>query len=93
MKKLLSVLLTLAALAALCVPVLAAEENGEAPEKAPVFVRIWGKVSPWEGKGIYLKNDSGDGSLDQVVVHVGEKTPAVARRWTRPRACPWTWRR
>ncbi len=76
MKKLLSVLLTLAALAALCVPVLAAEENGEAPEKAPVFVRIWGKVSPWEGKGIYLKNDSGDGSLDQVVVHPGE-APAV----------------
>ena len=76
MKKLLSVLLTLAALAALCVPVLAAEENGEAPEKAPVFVRIWGKVSPWEGKGIYLKNDSGDGSLDQVVVHPGE-VPAV----------------
>ena len=51
MKKLLSVLLTLAALAALCVPVLAAEENGEAPEKAPVFVRIWGKVSPWEEIG------------------------------------------
>ncbi len=77
MKKLLSVLLTLAALsAALCVPA-AAEEAKEAPETAPAFVRVWGKVSPWEGKGIYLKNDSGDGSLNEVVVHVGEKTPAV----------------
>ena len=79
MKKLLSVLLTLAALsAALCVTAAAEEAKAEeAPEKAPAFVRVWGKVSPWEGKGIYLKNDSGDGSLDQVVVHVGEKTPAV----------------
>lgn len=86
MKKLLSVLLTLAALsAALCVPAAAQEdadgktqEKGPAiVEKAPAFVRVWGKVSPWEGEGIYLKNDSGDGSLDQVVVHVGEKTPAV----------------
>jgi len=80
MKKLLSVLLTLAALsAALCVPAAAeeAKETAEAPEKAPAFVRVWGKVSPWEGEGIYLKNDSGDGSLDEVVVHVGERTPAV----------------
>nr|WP_325211468.1 stalk domain-containing protein [uncultured Oscillibacter sp.] len=80
MKKLLSVLLTLAALsAALCLPAAAeeAKETSEAPEKAPAFVRVWGKVSPWEGEGIYLKNDSGDGSLDQVVVHVGERTPAV----------------
>lgn len=87
MKKLLSVLLTLAALsAALCVPA-AAEEAKEAAgktqekgpaivEKAPAFVRVWGKVSPWEGEGIYLKNDSGDGSLDQVVVHPGD-APAV----------------
>lgn len=79
MKKLLSTLLTLAALsAALCVPA-AAEEAApapEAPEKAPAFVRVWGKVSPWEGEGIYLKNDSGDGSLDQVVVHPGE-APAL----------------
>ena len=88
MKKLLLVLLTLAALSALCVPALAAEEAKDAAaktqdkgpaieEKAPAFVRVWGKVSPWDGEGIYLKNDSGDGSLDQVVVHVGEKTPAV----------------
>lgn len=76
MKKLLSVLLTLAALsAALCVPAAAAEtaeETPEAPETAPAFVRVWGKVSPWEGNGIYLKNDSGDGSLNEVVVHPGE---------------------
>lgn len=86
MKKLLFVLLTLAALSALCVPALAAEKDADGKtqekgpaivEKAPAFVRVWGKVSPWEGEGIYLKNDSGDGSLDQVVVHVGEKTPAV----------------
>lgn len=86
MKKLLFVLLALAALSALCVPALAAEKDADGKtqekgpaivEKAPAFVRMWGKVSPWEGEGIYLKNDSGDGSLDQVVVHVGEKTPAV----------------
>lgn len=79
MKKLLSALLTLAALsAALCVPA-AAEEADPAPEASetpPAFVRVWGKVSPWEGEGIYLKNDSGDGSLNEVVVHPGE-APAV----------------
>ncbi len=79
MKKLLSVLLTLAALSAvLCLPAAAeeAKEAAEAPEKAPAFVRMWGKVSPWEGSGIYLKNDSGDGSLSEVVVHPGD-APAV----------------
>ena len=81
MKKLLSVLLTLAALSAtLCLTAAAAETEaapaGEEPEQAPVFVRVWGKVSPWDGEGIYLKNDSGDGSLDQVVIHPGD-APAV----------------
>lgn len=78
MKKLLSILLTLAALsAALCIPAAAEEAKAEEPETPPAFVRVWGKVSPWEGEGIYLKNDSGDGSINEVVVHVGEKTPAV----------------
>lgn len=77
MKKLLSILLTLAALsAALCVPAAAEEAKAEEPETPPAFVRMWGKASPWEGEGIYLKNDSGDGSLDQVVVHPGD-APAV----------------
>lgn len=79
MKKLLSMLLTLAALsAALCVPAAAeeAKDAAEEPETVPAFVRVWGKVSPWEGEGIYLKNDSGDGSLNEVVVHPGE-APAV----------------
>lgn len=81
MKKLLSVLLTLAALsAALCVTAAAAETEtapaAEEPEKAPAFVRVWGRVSPWDGKGIYLKNDSGDGSLSEVVIHPGD-APAV----------------
>ncbi|MCI9332298.1 MAG: copper amine oxidase N-terminal domain-containing protein [Oscillibacter sp.] len=81
MKKLLSVLLTLAALSAtLCLTAAAAETEaapaGEEPEQAPAFVRVWGKVSPWDGEGIYLKNDSGDGSLDQVVIHPGD-APAV----------------
>ena len=77
MKKLLSVLLTLAALsAALCVPAFAAEapaekaseEAAEAPaEKLPPFVRVWGKVSPWDGEGIYLKNEIGRASCRERV--------------------------
>lgn len=76
MKKLLSVLLTLAALsAALCLP--AAAEAAEAPPaeepaEAPAFVRVWGKVSPWDGEGILLKNSSPDDPLNEVVVHPGE---------------------
>lgn len=79
MKKLLSVLLTLAVLSAALGVTASAEEAGpapEAPERAPAFARVWGKVSPWEGEGIYLKNDSGDGSLNEVVVHPGQ-APAV----------------
>ena len=86
MKKLLSVLLTLAALsAALCVPAFAAEapaekaseEAAEAPaEKLPPFVRVWGKVSPWDGEGIYLKNDGDDSYVNEVVIHPGD-APAV----------------
>lgn len=76
MKKLLSVLLTLVALsAALCLP--AAAEAAEAPAaeepaEAPAFVRVWGKVSPWDGEGILLKNSSPDDPLNEVVVHPGE---------------------
>lgn len=73
MKRLLSLLLTLTALtAALCVPA-AAEE---APAVAPAFVRVWGKVSPWDGEGIFLKNDNKDDPLSEVVIHPGE-SPAV----------------
>ena len=81
MKKLLSVLLTLAALsAALCVTAAAAETEtapgAEEPEKLPPFVQVWGKVSPWEGEGIYLKNDDKDSHLNEVVIHPGD-APAV----------------
>lgn len=75
MKKLLSVLLTLAALsAALCVTAAAAETapTAEEPEKLPPFVQVWGKVSPWEGEGIYLKNDDKDSHLNEVVIHPGD---------------------
>ena len=75
MKKLLSVLLTLAALsAALCVTAAAAETApaAEEPEKLPPFVQVWGKVSPWEGEGIYLKNDDKDSHLNEVVIHPGD---------------------
>lgn len=74
MKKLLSVLLTLTALAAaLCV---SAAAGAEEPAEAPAFVRVWGKVSPWDGEGIFLKNDNKDDALSEVVIHPGE-APAV----------------
>lgn len=80
MKKLLSVWLTLAALsAALCVTAAAAEEAEappQAPAEVPPFIQVWGKVSPWDGEGIFLKNDNKDTALNEVVVHVGE-APAV----------------
>lgn len=79
MKKLLSVLLALAALsAALCVTAAAAvtAPAAEEPEKLPPFVQVWGKVSPWEGEGIYLKNDDKDSHLNEVVIHPGD-APAV----------------
>ena len=79
MKKFLSVLLALAALsAALCVTAAAAETApaAEEPEKLPPFVQVWGKVSPWEGEGIYLKNDDKDSHLNEVVIHPGD-APAV----------------
>lgn len=80
MKKLLSVWLTLAALsAALCVTAAAAEEAeapAQAPAEVPPFIQVWGKVSPWDGEGIFLKNDNEDAALNEVVVHVGE-APAV----------------
>lgn len=82
MKRLLSLLLTLAALsAALCVTAAAAEAApisapAEESAEAPAFVRVWGKVSPWDGDGIFLKNSNPDDPLNEVVVHPGE-APAV----------------
>lgn len=68
MKRLLRVLLALAVCsAALCVTASAAAE-------APL--KVWGKVSPWSGEGIYLKNDDASGSLSDAVIHVGD-APAV----------------
>lgn len=81
MKRLLSLLLSLAVLsAALCTAAAAAETNApetpaEEPEEIPAFVRVWGKVSPWDGEGIYLKNDE-DNGLSEVVIHPGD-APAV----------------
>ena len=49
MKKLLSVLLTLAACsAALCLTAAAAQADKLAP------TRVWGMVSPWDGDGVFL---------------------------------------
>ena len=77
MKKLLSIFLALAAMsAALCVPAAAEEAAGEKTPEAPAFVRVWGKVSPWDGEGIFLKNGSKDDALGEVVLHPGE-APAV----------------
>lgn len=71
MKKLLSLLLALAALsAALCVTASAAQAGTAAP------ARVWGKVSPWDGEGIFLKNSNPDDPLNEVVIHPGE-APAV----------------
>lgn len=72
MKKLLRALLTLAVLsAALCVTAAAAQETGR-----PGPTRVWGKVSPWDGEGIFLKNGDKNDHLNEVVVHVGD-APAV----------------
>lgn len=78
MKKLLSALLSLTALsAALCVSAAAAEAAAtDAPAEEPAFVRVWGKVSPWDGEGILLKNSNPDDPLNEVVIHPGE-APAV----------------
>ena len=65
MKKLLSTLLALMVLsAALCA--------AAAEPEAPAFTRVWGKVSPWEGEGIFLKNDDKEDHLNEVVVHLGD---------------------
>lgn len=70
MKRLLCVLLTLAACsAALCLTAAAVEA---APTEAPAFIRVWGKVSPWDGDGIFLKNSNPDDPLSEVVIHAGE---------------------
>lgn len=66
MKKLLKILLALAACsAALCVTAAAG-----ADELAPA--KVWGKVSPWEGEGLLLKNDDQNDAFQEVVVHPGD---------------------
>lgn len=83
MKKLLRVMLALSlCAAALCVPA-AAEETETKPEaplnpwEHPAPVRVWGKVSPWDGEGIFLKNGDKDDPMNEVILHVGEDTAAV----------------
>lgn len=78
MKRLMSLLLVLAVCsAALCVTAAAEEaaHAAEEPEPVPAFVQVWGKVSPWDGEGIYLKNGQEEG-LSEVVIHPGD-APAV----------------
>lgn len=71
MKKLLSVLLALAVCStALC---LTAAAKADAPTPA----KVWGKVSPWDGDAILLKNDGKDSPMDEVVLQTGERTCAV----------------
>lgn len=81
MKKLLRVLLTLSlCAAALCVPAAAGETETDAPLNPwehPAPTRVWGKVSPWEGEGISLKNDDKDDPMSEVVLNVGEDTAIV----------------
>lgn len=72
MKKLLSACLTLAVCSAALCLAAAAEEPAVVPEKPPAITRVWGKVSPWEGEGIFLKNDNESDYMNEVVVHVGE---------------------
>lgn len=50
--------------AALCLTAAAAEPLAPA--------RAWGKVSPWDGEGILLKNDNPNDPLNEVVVHLGD---------------------
>lgn len=72
MKKLLRILLTLAACsAALCVSAAAVRVDEPAPTK------VWGKVSPWDGDGIFLKNDDKDDPLNEVVLQTGGDVFAV----------------
>lgn len=71
MKKLLSILLALAACsAALCVTAAAADVPAPA-------AKVWGKVSPWEGEGIFLKNDDEDDPMNEAVLRVGGDVCAV----------------
>jgi len=67
MKKLLKLLLALTACsAALCVTAAAAKVDDLAP------VKVWGKVSPWEGEGVFLKNGDEADPFREVIVHIGE---------------------
>lgn len=68
MKRVLRVLLALAVCAAALCVTAAAEAD------APLIVS--GKVSPWDGEGIFLKNDEKSSALSDAVVHVGD-APAV----------------
>ena len=73
MKKFLSMLLALSMCAALCVCVSAAESGEEAPdagrEAGPI--RMWGKVTPWDGEGILLVNED-DSVMNEAVIHLGD---------------------
>ena len=67
MKRLFIALLTLAVLsAALCLNASAVQTNQPAP------TRVWGKVTPWDGEGLFLKNSNPDDPMNEVVVHVGD---------------------
>lgn len=81
MKKLLSMLLTLAVCsAALCVTAAGASLEAPSTEPhaaAPAFARVWGQVSPWDGTGIFLKNDDEDSLMNEVVLLTGEEVYAV----------------
>lgn len=50
--------------AALCLTAAAAETTAS--------VKVWGTVSPWDGEGIYLKNDDKDDPFHEVVVNLGD---------------------
>lgn len=75
MKKLTAILLAFALAASLSLTAFAEEtgasETPEATEPAGP-VRVWGKVTPWDGEGVLLKNDNKDDPMNEVVVHLGD---------------------
>lgn len=75
MKKLTAILLAFALAASLSLTAFAEEtgasETPEATEPAGP-VRVWGKVTPWDGEGVLLKNDNKDDPMSEVVVHLGD---------------------
>lgn len=69
MKKITAMLLALSLAAALSLTAFAA---GPEAAEAPTSVRVWGKVTAWEGEGLLLKNDDEDDPFREVVVHLGD---------------------